>query len=75
LSIWVIWILVAVAVICGLLGFVLLPAPRRGFAKVLFYIFLLAAIISYIFYYWAPRSVAPRPLPANTPTQNMPVGR
>jgi uncharacterized membrane protein YfcA len=74
MAIWLIWAFLIVAALCGLLGYVLLPAPKRGFAKVLFYIFLLAAIVAFIFYYWAPRSVPPQPLPTNAPPPIEPVG-
>lgn len=69
-----IWAFIIVAVVCGVLGFLLLPAAKRGFAKVLFYIFLLAAVVTFIFYYWAPRSVPPQPLPTNAPPPIEPVG-
>lgn len=42
---WWATVFLAAALVAGVLGFMVLRAPTRGFAKALFYILLLAATI------------------------------
>lgn len=42
-------VVLLLAVVFGVLGFIILPAPRGGFAKVMFYVLIMLALITGFF--------------------------